>query len=422
MGKTNQLTPRKIASLKAPGKYADGLGLYLLIRREGDGTGDRSWCFRFMRNGQARQLGLGALHSVSLQEARNRARQARQCILDGGDPIEIRREASAAIKVEKLKTLTFKQAAEQFLETERVQQFRNETHRRQWRSTLEAHAFPILGDLPLQSIDSAIILNCLLPVYRRTWETAYRTHGRVERVFRWAIAHKLFTGENPGAFRLIKDALPGRPKAAHHKAMPYQQVPQFIVDLRQRNSISAKALEFLVLTATRTSETINATWGEIDLDAALWVVPGQRMKSGRDFRVPLSSRAVEILRGVANDQPAGHLAKATASSDFVFTNGTTGKALSNMALLELLRGAAGNGFTTHGMRSAFSDWARDQTAYARDVVELALAHSIRDKSEAAYRRQDALTKRARLMSDWAKFCASPIGETATVYKIGKGAA
>ena len=385
MRKTNQLTPLKIASLTEPGKYHDGLGLYLEVRR----PGDRAWCFRYMVAGRARQLGLGPLHSVSLAEARNRAFSARQLILDGRDPIEVRHAGLAAAKVERLKAITFRQAALDFLVTSKVESFKNDKHRKQWRSTLEQYAFPIIGDLPLQSIDTALVLKALLPVWKRTPETGSRLRGRIERVIDWAKPLGLFTGENPASRDLLKDHLPARAKAKHHAALPYADLPAFMAELRDRDSLSARALEFTVITAVRTQEAIGARWSEIDLDSGVWVIPAGRMKAKRDHRVPLSHRAVEILRGLG-----------LPSDGLVFP-------LSNMAMLELLRGMAGNGYTVHGFRSAFSDWARDRTGYARDVIETALAHTIKDKSEAAYRRGDALDKRRRLMAEWSRYCEMP---------------
>jgi integrase len=381
----NKLTALKINSLKAPGKYADGLGLYLLIRR----PGDKSWCFRYMRNGHARQLGLGPLHSVSLQEARNRAREARQLILDGRDPIEVRHQALQAHKAEQLRTLTFREAALQFLATDKVQKFKSDKHRKQWGSTLESYAFPVFGDLPLQSIDTAIVLRALLPVWKRTPETGSRLRGRIERVFAWAKPLKLIDGENPASREVLKDHLPTKAKAKHHEAMPYADLPAFMERLRDRDSMSARCLEFTILTAARTQEAIGARWSEIDLDAGVWTIPAARMKAKRDHRVPLSHRVVEMLRGLTKK-----------SGGLIFP-------LSNMAMLNLIKGMEGNGYTVHGFRSAFSDWARDRTGYARDVIEMALAHTIKDKSEAAYRRGDALDKRRRLMNEWARYCQSP---------------
>jgi integrase len=297
-------------------------------------------------------------------------------------------------KVEQLKSMSFKQAALDFLATSKVEAFKNDKHRKQWRSTLQSYAFPVIGDLPLQSIDTALVLKTLLPVWKRTPETGSRLRGRIERVIDWAKPLGLFEGDNPAQLRLLKDHLPAKAKAEHHKAMPYADLPRFMQELRGRDSMSARCLEFTILTAVRTSEAIGARWSELDLNAVVWTVPAARMKAKRDHRVPLSHRAVEILCSLS--ESGSHHAER------VFN-------LSNMAMLELLRGMEGNGYTVHGFRNSFSDWARDRTAYPRDVVEQCLAHAIRDKSEAAYRRGDALDKRRRLMSEWARYLAAPVG-------------
>jgi integrase len=390
-------TALKVQSLKAVGKYSDGLGLYLLIPR----PGEKFWTFRYMRAGRARQLGLGPLHSVSLVQARARALEARQLLLDGKDPIEMKHAALQAQRVELLRTTTFAQAAEQFMQTDAIQRLASDKHRKQWRTTI-SEACKTIGALPLEAIDSAIMLKTLLPVWQRAPETGSRLRGRLERVFAWALAHKLYAGTNPAALEVLRDALPAKPKAKHHAAMPYASVPAFMAELRSRDSVSARALEFTILTAVRTSETIGATWAEIDLEAGVWCIPAQRMKAKKEHRVPLSDRALEILRGLSKVRP----------SDFVFINGG-GRPLSNMALLELLKGMA-PGVTTHGFRSSFSDWCRDRTAWPRDVVEMALAHTIKDKSERAYRRGDALEKRARLMQQWCDYLEAPAGVVGNV--------
>jgi integrase len=382
MRKFNQLSPLKIAQLKAPGKYHDGLGLYLHISP----SGNKSWAFRYMIDGRAREKGLGPLHTVSLAEARTRAEMARKVIVDGRDPIEAEREERAARKVEQLKTITFRKAVTEFLRTSKVTGFKNDKHRKQWGSTLES-VFPQLGDIPLNQIDTALILQTLLPVWKRTPETASRLRGRIERVFDWAKPIGYFTGDNPAQWDLLKDHLPARHKVNHHKALPYADLPAFMAKLAERDSLSARALEFTILTAVRTQEAIGAKWSEIDLDSATWTIPAARMKAKRDHRVPLCKRAVALLKAMPRN------------GDRVFK-------LSNLAMLELLRGMIGNGYTVHGFRSAFSDWARDKTNHPRDVIELALAHQIQDKSEAAYRRGDALDKRRPLMVDWEKFVST----------------
>jgi integrase len=400
MGATNKLTTRKVASLRDVGRYHDGGGLYLEIRREGN----KSWAFRYMIDGKARYLGLGPLHSVSLAEARIRAREARQVILDGRDPIDARRAAHAAVQAEQLRTVTFSEAVERFLATAKIESFRNDKHRRQWKTTLQS-VFPVIGSLPLQQIDTAVILSALLPIWKRTPETGSRLRGRIARVFDWAMPLGLFEGDNPAAWDRLKDHLPAKPKVEHHPAMPYADVPAFMQNLRGRDSVSASALELTILTACRTQEVIGARWSEIDLDSATWTIPATRMKAKRDHRVALSHRAVEILRAMPR------------AGDFVFINGG-GKPLSNMAMAELLKGMDANGFTVHGFRSSFSDWARDRTGYPRDVIEMALAHTIKDKSEAAYRRGDALDKRRRLMAEWARYLDTPAVAGATIHSIG----
>jgi integrase len=342
-------------------------------------------------------MGLGPLHTVSLQEARIRAREARQLLVDGKDPLTVKEEAMAASRLYAAKTKTFKQAALEFLKTSKVQSFKNEKHRKQWTSTLETYAFPVIGDIPLTKIDTALVLDTVMPVWERTPETGSRLRGRIERFFDWAKPLKLYEGENPAQWRLLKDHLPRKHKAEHHHAMPITEIGGFMEKLREKASISAKALEFTILTAVRTNETIGAKWEEFDLART---IPAGRMKASREHRVPLSDRALEILASLPRN-----------GSSLVFP-------LSNMAMLELLKGMNGNGYTVHGFRSTFSDWARDYTSYPRDVIEMALAHAIKDKSEAAYRRGDALEKRARLMSEWARFCETPI-VTASVTPINK---
>jgi integrase len=401
----SKLSALKVQSLlKKPGRHHDGGGLYLNVIRAGDGF----WQFRYRPAGHAvsdtgsrrtRYLGLGPVHTISLAQAREAAQEARRLLLEGRDPIAIKHAKAQARKIEQLKTVTFREAALDFLQTSRIDSLKNDKHRRQWRSTLEQYAFPVIGDLPLKSINTAIVLKALLPVWKRTPETGSRLRGRIERVIDWAKPLGLFTGENPASRDLLKDHLPAKQKAKHHKAMPYADVPAFVQELRARRSMSVRALEFTILTAVRTSEAIGARWSEIDLDAGVWVIPASRMKAKRDHRVALSHRAVELLRAVER------------RGERVFP-------LSNMAMLHVLRGVAGKGYTVHGFRSAFSDWARDRTGYARDLIEMALAHTIKDKSEAAYRRGDALEKRGRLMAEWARYLEAPaaVGDNVTALR------
>ena len=390
----NKLSVRQVQTAKKVGRYADGGGLYLLICR----PGYKQWTFRYMLARRAREMALGPVTDVSLAQARVKAAEARALTREGRDPIAVKDEAQAALKAEELKTLTFRQAAEQFLETERVEQFKNAKHRQQWRSTLESYAFPVIGDLPLKQIDSGIVLQTLLPVWERVPETASRLRGRIERIFSWCKAHKLFDGaENPASRDVLRDALPVRVKPRHHPALPYAEIPAFMADLRQRDCTSARCLEFCILTATRTSETINATWDEVDVDAGVWTIPGSRMKGKKDHRVPLSPRSVEILKANYRHGVSGT----------IFINGG-GLPLSNQAMSELLKGMMPpERGTVHGFRSSFRDWVAEQTNYPNHVAEMALAHVVKNKTEAAYRRGDLFSKRARLMDVWARFCAPP---------------
>jgi integrase len=384
------LTVLEVAKLKTPGRYADGGGLYLNV----SDSGSKSWLFRYKRGGKGHWMGLGSIETYSLAEARERARWARQLIGGQRDPIAEKRAAQAALTVQQLKAMTFRDAALNFLATDKIEGLKNEKARQQWRSTLEQYAFPVIGDLPLQAIDSALVMQALLPVWKRIPETGSRLRGRIERVFGWAMPLKLYEGPNPASREVLKDHLPAKAKAKHHQAVPYAELPAFMSRLSRLTSTSSRALEFTILTAVRTNETIGAQWSEFDLDAAVWTIPAARMKAKRDHRVPLCKRAVDLLRREAAKGAAG-------SREHVFINGG-GLPLSNMAMLELLRGMT-PGTTVHGFRSSFSDWARDKTSYPRDVIEMALAHTIKDKSEAAYRRGDALDKRRELMGDWSGY-------------------
>jgi integrase len=403
--KLNKLTARQVETAKKVGKYGDGGGLWLKIRR----PGDASWVFSYMVDGRARELGLGARHSVNLAEARELARRSRQMILDGVDPIEERKARIAAQRAEAAKTWTFEKAALDFLaKSKTIKELKSDKHRRQWRSTLEQYAFPVIGKLALQQIDSALVLDVLNPVWARAPETASRLRSRIEKVFAWAIPLKRFKGDNPASLTALKGHLPAKPKQKHHAAMPYGELPAFMARLRMRNGVSAKALEFTILCASRTSEVLGMTRSELDLDAGLWTIPAERMKAGREHVVPLSHRALELLRH--------SLAMGTPQFGHVFINGN-GKPLSNQAMSELLKGM-GVKATVHGTaRSSFRDWCGDRTGFDRETIELALAHQIGSKTEKAYRRQTAIAKRARLMQQWCDFLQAPAGDAKNVVSM-----
>jgi integrase len=394
MREANKLTALKVARLKKPGRYGDGHGLWLQLSKRGT----KAWLFRYMRDGQARQMGLGSLHTFSLQEARVRARQARQVLLDGADPIEAKREKRTAARLERARAMTFRQCADDYLDAH-AGAWKNVKHKAQWQATLNTYAHPLIGMLPVAKVDTALVLKVLRPIWQPKPETASRLRGRIERILDWATVQEFRRGDNPSRWRGHLDALlPGKAKVRavrHHPAMPVDDLPAFMAELRKRDSISARSLELTILTAARTGEAIGARWDEIDLAEKVWTIPAERMKGARSHRVPLSDRLIAILDSLPRE-----------SSGFLFPGTKAGLSISNWAMLELLRGIA-PGLTVHGFRSTFSDWARERTAYPRDVVEMALAHAIKDRSEAAYRRGDALDKRRRLMGEWARYCSSP---------------
>lgn len=407
MRDSNRLTAVKVARLKEPGRYGDGSGLWLHIGP----NGGKSWVLRYMRHGRAREMGLGPLDLVSLGHARERAREARRALLDGVDPIDARQEKAAQRRLEAARGITFAACAEKYIAAHSAG-WRNAKHGEQWRNTIATYAEPVIGKLPVAAIDTALVLKVLEPIWTEKPETAARVRGRIESILDWAAAREYRRGENPARWRGHLDKLlPSRRKVRrvkNHPAMPYAELPAFVAELRDRESISARALEFTILCAGRTGETIGARWPEIDIGQKVWAVPGERMKSDREHRVPLSNRAVELLGALPREE----------GSDFVFVGGKRGKPLSNMAMLELVRGMKPNsGYVPHGFRSTFRDWAAECTAYPNEVVEMALAHVVSDKVEAAYRRGDLFEKRARLMRDWAGYCASKPRATADVVPL-----
>ncbi|WP_338015055.1 tyrosine-type recombinase/integrase [Endobacterium cereale] len=375
-----------------PGRYGDGGGLWLQVSQ----SGTKAWIFRFMKNGRARQMGLGSTETFSLKEARERARDARKLLSDGYDPIESR-QATKNAEVSDKRGITFNEAASRYIKAHSPG-WRNTKHAAQWQSSLSTYANKTIGDVDVAQIDTSHVVTILEPIWTTKTETASRLRGRIESVLDWATARTFREGENPARWRGHLDKLlAARNKVSrvkHHGALPYASAPEFFRKLRVLEHQSARALEFTILTAARTGEALGARWTEFDLEAGIWVVPGERMKSARNHRVPLSKQTVEML--VA--QPR--------LGDYVFAGARRNQPLSNMAMLQLLRGMHGTeGLTVHGFRSTFRDWAAETTNFPRDVAEAALAHVIGDKTEAAYRRGDALQKRRHMMQDWANFCS-----------------
>lgn len=400
----NRLSALFVKTCSTPGRHADGGGLYLAISPDGL---RRRWVFLYGMGGKQREMGLGPISEVNLAEARRRAEAARRLVADGIDPIEDRR--ATAKPVEKVKT--FGEVADDYIKAN-APGWRNSKHAAQWVMTLsrvrdddgnftEAGYCASIRDKPVDQIDTEAVLGVLTPIWTELPETAARVRGRIEAVLDFARVKGFRVGENPARLRGHLDhLLPRRRKKdrGHHAAMPFQDVPAFVAKLRIVRGVSAWALEFLILTAARSGEVREARWNEIDLKNKLWTVPAARMKGGREHRVPLSSRAVDLLRTVVALRPTEKGEEA-----LIFPGAKRSRPLSDMALTMLLRRNAEGEPTVHGFRSAFRDWAGDRTSFPREVAEAALAHAVGNEVEAAYRRGDALEKRRKLMEAWAGF-------------------
>ncbi len=405
---SNALTPLTVKNAK-PGRHADGGGLHLLVKK----AGARSWVYRFMLKGKARDIGLGAAagpEAISLAAARDKAAALRLQVKAGVDPLAERHrkgaEALAAAQAAWIAGITFKAVAEAYIAANEGS-WRNPKHRQQWGNTLASYVYPVIGDLPVAEVSTAHVLQILEPIWKAKPETASRIRGRMETILDAAKARGYREGENPARWRgHIAQILPARTRLSrgHHKAMPYEAIPVFAQQLRARAAMAALALEFVILTAARTGEVVGATWVEVDLDKAIWTIPAARMKAGKEHRVPLSPRAVEILEAV---KPLG---------DIHLFSGNGGGKLSGMAMAMLLRRMKLD-VTVHGFRSGFRDWAAECTGYAHEVCEMALAHVIGNKAEAAYRRGDLFDKRRKLMEAWATYCATPVAAGGNVTPI-----
>ena len=410
----DKLTDRTVKAIKKPGYHGDGNGLYLCVKP----SGAKSWILRYMVAGKAREMGLGPYPAFGLADARERRNAERQRIADGVDPIEARDEREQAKKVAQAKKSTFSDCVDRFLAAKSVE-WTNTKHRAQWRSTLDNYAAPHFGALPVQAVDTDIVLKALTPIWTTKTETASRVRGRIEAVLDWATASKLRSGENPARWRGNLDKLLPKPgkiaKVEHHPALPYRDVYAFLQLLANSDATAARALETVIYTGLRTAEVIGAKWDEIDFDAGVWTVPAARMKMKKQHRVPLSAPAVRVLR----------TCYALRVNDYVFPspNSTAGRPrpLSNMAMLTLLKRMKRTDITPHGFRSTFRDWAAEQTNFPRELCEMALAHTVGSDTEQAYQRGDLLEKRARLMSAWATYCNTKPNDAATVTPINRKA-
>jgi integrase len=396
MGGIHLLSDLKIRRLKQRGMYNDGGGLYLQVRSEHA----KSWVFRYETGGRQRYIGLGAFHTVSLAEARDKALEARKLRLDGRDPLEHKRAQRAAIAAETAKAMTFAEAADKYIASHSAG-WRSAIHSRQWRQSLDDHVLPGIGSQPVGAIDTTLVLKVLEPIWTAKPETASRVRGRIEAVLDWAKARGCRAGENPAKWRgHLDQLLPSRSKVravAHYAALPYQEIGAFMAALRQRDSIAAASLELTILTAARSNEMIGARWDEID--GRVWTVPAARMKAGKEHRVPLSDAALAALDRLRAFRKDEHVIPRPFTKNY---------------LLGVVRGMGRDDVSVHGFRSTFRDWAAEQTSFPNHVVEQALAHAIGDKVEAAYRRGDLFEKRGRLMDAWAAYCARPEAKGAAV--------
>ena len=404
-----KLTAVRVKKLVKPGRYTDGDGLHLHVRD----AKHRAWVLRYMLRGRVRDMGLGPYPEVSIAQAREKAAAAHKLLREGQDPLQARRAETAAQAIASGRT--FRAAAEELL-ADKATGWRNEKHRAQWRTTLENHAFPVFGDRPVRDVDTEVVMAVLRPLWTRTPETASRLRGRIEAVLDAAKARGWRDGENPARWKgnlALRLASPRKVKAVeHHPALPWQRMGAFIAALRERDGVAARAIEFLILTAARSGEVRGMCWGEVDLDNAVWTIPAKRMKAGKLHRVPLSAPALALLHRIRPENAGG--------DTLVFTGVKPNQPLSDMSLTAVLRrmnavaaegepapwrdAVSGEPIVVHGFRSTFRVWTGECTAHPREAVEAALAHTLKDKVEAAYARTDLLERRRPMMNDWAAYC------------------
>jgi integrase len=393
----NRLTAQMVKQTKEPGYHGDGGGLVLRVTD----NGVKGWLYRYKANGKTREMGLGPVRDVSLAEAREAAREARRLRRAGIDPIVAKRARKDAAKLEAAKAVTFTECADDYIKAHRAS-WTSAKHAEQWETTLRTYAYPVFGSLPVMSVDTALVVKVLDPIWSKKPETASRLRGRIESVLDFATVRGYRTGENPARWKgHLKEALPAISRVRrvkHHAAMPYTALPAFMTRLRTRGGVGALALEFCILTVARSGEVFGARWSEIDMLAGVWTIPGSRMKARVEHRVPLSAAALAVLRR----------AEALKVNDVVFPGQKPGRGLSDIGMSWVLEAMGHNNITTHGFRSSFRDWAAERTTFQREVIEVALAHAVGDKTERAYARGDLFEKRRELMSAWAGYCGGSV--------------
>lgn len=397
MAKTKGLTQIGVQRLKETGLHSDGLGLYLFVKP----TGAKSWVLRYMLNGRARAMGLGGYPDITLAAAREKAAAYRVIIKSGTDPLDGKHESKAKAQADAAKRITFSKAAAEYIESHKSG-WKNAKHIEQWRTSIKDYADGIIGSLDVSLIEVAHILRIMQKddLWTTKTETATRLRGRIEKIIDWATVRGYRKGENPARWKGNLEALLPAPakvqKRAHFPAMPYKQMADFMPKLQAMGGTAARAVEFLILTATRSGEVRGARWEEIDLDDKLWTIPADRMKMKKEHRVPLTDSAIEVLNKMA-PQDAGLIFQGREKEG-------EPQPLSDMTLSAVLRRMEYKTETIHGFRSSFRDWGAELTDYPSEVLEMALAHKVANSVEAAYRRGDLFDKRKALMTDWAKFC------------------
>ncbi|AEJ02100.1 integrase family protein [Nitrosomonas sp. Is79A3] len=398
-----RLSALQITKLTKPGLYGDGGGLTLQITT----TGAKSWLFRYMVNGRSFGMGLGPTHTVSLAEARQKAMDARKLLIDGINPLTAKKQKQIAAALASAKMMTFDQCAEAYILAHKAG-WKNAKHIDQWTNTLKTYASPVFGHLPVAEIDTGLVVKCLSPIWENKTETASRLRGRIESVLGWATTSGYRTGENPARWKdhlaNLLATISKSSRTTHHPSLPWQHVGAFMSALRVREGISARAVEFTILTACRSGEVRGARWTEFDTISKVWTIPAERMKAKREHQIPLSDAALALLDSISKDR------------DIVFA-GTQGQPLSDMSLTAVIRrmngddklvwvDASGASVTVHGFRSTFRMWAAETTNYPREVAEHALAHQLPDAVERAYQRGTQFAKRTALMAEWAAYCSA----------------
>jgi integrase len=402
MRKTKRLKALDVERATEPGMYFDGANLLLRVAP----GGSKQWVLRFRLHGRRRHLGLGGFPAVSLLQARKRAELMRDEIFLGKDPVAVRQEARLAAKVEKAKAITVKEACERYIAAKRSE-WSSEVHATQWASSLRDHVYPLIGSLPVSSVDTATVMSVLTPIWTTIPQTASRVRNRLEKVLGWATTSRYREGSNPAAWRAhLENLLPAPAKLAkqqHFVALDYKKLPEFMTQLRGIEGMPARALEFAILCASRTGEVLGADWSEIDLQARTWTISAERMKAGREHKIPLGTAALAVLEALPGPRTGLVFGKLRPGS-----------------MLDLIRRKIGSTASVHGFRSAFSDWAHETTSYPAELIELSLAHRVGNKVAEAYRRGPMLVKRTQLMAAWADHCAGKPGATVHVLHASTG--